>query len=84
MPPTTPPPQLDTAAPLTHETHPITLNLPGESGAYTDNPIARTLTAPWDTYTSAIIAALSNFYARALDPMTCDTAYLDWLAQWAG
>jgi phage tail P2-like protein len=77
-------PQLDTSAPISHATHPITSLLPGENGAYTDNPAARSLTAPFDNFTAAIISALTNFYARALDPLTCEPAYLDWLAQWAG
>jgi hypothetical protein len=82
--PSLPPPQLDTSAPISHSTHPITSLLPGENGAYTDNPAARSLTAPFDISTAALISALTNFYARALDPLTCEPAYLDWLAQWAG
>ena len=77
-------PQLNTAGPIAHNTHPVTSLLPGENEAYTGNAIARSLTAPWDIYTASLVSALSNFYARSLDPKTCDAAYLDWLAQWAG
>ncbi len=71
-------------APLTYEDNPVTILLPGESGAYTDNETVRWLMAPWDSGTAALIESLRNFYARSLDPLSCEPKYLDWLAQWAG
>jgi hypothetical protein len=75
---------------------PIYDRLPGENEGYRkdedwdgydaeiDPPIARWLTAPWDSLSVELKGKIEALYTTHFNPETADAENLDWLAQLAG
>ena len=63
---------------------PIYHRLPAESEAYQGNPLVDAITNPYDALLMAWKASIDNFDRDFLDPDTCRSDVLDWLAQLCG
>lgn len=57
---------------------PILGRLPGINGKYSDNDVAKYLTAYWDELLVQTKGKVDDLY-RQLDPLTCDEEWLDFL-----